>query len=309
MDDEGLHIPGIASNPMDSYQNSHDTFPLAGDPYPEPETFRSFNPNSAVDLVTMSTVDAFAAWTGYRRFQSTDVPPEVPMNVCLRLAIMTYWLRGVDAHIIANTLLDFLTGKMGTAITKVSHAKFSIKVRICTDGGDDCVAKLRMYSNNASGALALELQRRSGCGLVFNRFHQEVGYYLAACQKSMPFELLNALEGGSSPVRTDANFGSDGVAEPAALMMLARGQPQTRWMEAQISFADVACKNTSANVFSTDSGFAGLQEFLQCDDEETLFHKGKLFCKSLAVSGNHSLPHIAWTHDDMFRSDLGIDVE
>eukprot|EP00419_Tripos_fusus_P050544 CAMPEP_0172828328 /NCGR_PEP_ID=MMETSP1075-20121228/20769_1 /TAXON_ID=2916 /ORGANISM="Ceratium fusus, Strain PA161109" /LENGTH=148 /DNA_ID=CAMNT_0013670309 /DNA_START=56 /DNA_END=499 /DNA_ORIENTATION=- len=127
MDGESFRTPGIAPNPMDLYQKSHDTFPLAGDPHPEPETIRSFDPNSASDFVTISTFDALAAWTGYRRLQATDVPPAVPMNVCFRLAIVTYWLRGVDAHIIANTLLDFLTEKIGTAITKVSHAKFSIK--------------------------------------------------------------------------------------------------------------------------------------------------------------------------------------
>jgi len=66
----------------------------------------------------------------------------------------------------------------------------SIKVQIGTDGGD-CVAKLRMYSNDGNGALYLELQRRSGCGLVFNKFYQEVGYYLATRQKIGKFELLN----------------------------------------------------------------------------------------------------------------------
>jgi len=307
MDCEDLLIRGTASNTTDMYQNLHDTSFLAGDPYPEPETVRSFDPNSASGI--LPSYDQLAAWTGYRRFKATDVPPGVPMNVCFRLAIMTYWLRGIDAHIIANTLLDFLSAKMDTAITKVSHAKFSIKVQIGTDGSD-CVAKLRMYSNDANGALALELQRRSGCGLVFNRFYQEVGYFLAARQKSVEFELLNAPEGGSSQVRTDTNWETDAEAEPAALMMLAHSQSQTRWMDAEPSFADVACKNTSANMFSTDAGFVGLQEFLQCDKEETLFHSGKLFCKSLAMTGNHNLPQTAWTHEeDLFRSGRRMDVE
>jgi len=73
---------------------------------------------------------------------------------------------------------------MTVTITKVSHAKFSIKVNMCIDGSD-CVAKLRMYSKDANRDLALELQRHSGCGLVFNRFYEEVGCYLAACPKSV----------------------------------------------------------------------------------------------------------------------------
>jgi len=148
---------------------------------------------AAEDLDTPSERHSFPY---SRRFQATKMPPGVPSNICFRLQPMTYWLRGVDAHVIANMLLDFLTAKVTTTIIKVSHAKFSIKVNICIDGSD-CMVKLRMYSNNASCALVLELQRRSGCGMLFNRFYQEVGSYLAARQKSVQLELLNALKGGS----------------------------------------------------------------------------------------------------------------
>jgi len=154
-----------------------------------------------------------------RRFQATDVLPGVPVNVCFRIQPTTYRLRGVDAHVVANMLLDYLTVKATLTIAKVSHAKFSIKANICIDG-TDCLAKLRIYSNNASYALALELQRRSGCGLVFNWFYQEVGCYLTAHQKSMQLELLSALERGSSSAWTNTPVGDDGMAEPAALMWL-----------------------------------------------------------------------------------------
>jgi len=223
--------------------------------------------NLSHDVVVMSPVhDAPASWTEHnaaqnigcnnrppeshtvqypRRFQVTDMLPGIPLNVCFRLQPMTYWLRGVDAHVIANMLLDFLTAKVTTTITKVSYAKFSIKVNICIDGSD-CVVKLRMYSNGASRALALELQRRCGCGLVFNRFYQEVGCYLTASQKSVQFELLNALQEGPSPVWTSAHVGDDGMAP----MSLACSQSQTCRMDAEASPANVAqhipsCKGSS----------------------------------------------------------------
>jgi len=147
----------------------------------------------------------------FRRFQATDVPPGVPSNSCFRFAPTTYWLRGVHAHDLANMMLDFRTAKVVMTITKVSHTKFSIKADICIDGSN-CVAKMRVYSNNANRALALELQRRSGCSLVFNRFYQQAGDYLVARQKSLQLELLNALEGGSSTVWTNDDVGIDGVA-------------------------------------------------------------------------------------------------
>jgi len=254
MDGESLHTP---------YPSLHNTFFLAGDPYPELDVTRSFDPNSVVDgafkkissddaLGMVPSDDALAAWTESeaavnlgcnskwlenlrpdavsmnpihdslafwmehdaavsqkrnntslesrtvpysRRFQATDLPQGIPLNVCFRFQPTAYWLSGADAHVIANVLLDFLTAKVTTTITKVSHAKFSIKVNVCTDGSN-CVAKLRMYSNDDSRAFALELQRRSGSDLVFNRFYQEIGCYLAARQKSVQVELLNVLEGG-----------------------------------------------------------------------------------------------------------------
>jgi len=106
----------------------------------------------------------------FRRFQATDVPPGVPLHVCFRLQPTTYWLCGVDAHVAVNLMLDFLTANVTMTITKVRHAKFSIKVNICIEGSN-CVAKLRMYNKDASRALALELQQRSGHSLIFNRFY------------------------------------------------------------------------------------------------------------------------------------------
>jgi len=211
--------------------------------------------HNAIAMVPID--DALAAWTEhktlvnldcnnkslkshtvqcYRRFQATDVPPGVPLTSFFRLRPATYWLHLADSHVLANMLLDFLTANVTTTIAKVSHAKFSMRVNICIDGSV-CMAKLRVYSRDDNGALALELQRRSGCGLVFTRFYEEVGCFLAACQKSVQLELLNTLDVGCSPVWTKADVGSDGMAEPAALIMLACSQSQTCRMEAEASLA------------------------------------------------------------------------
>jgi len=69
---------------------------------------------------------------------------------------------------------------MASTITKVNQAKFSIKANVVMDGRE-CGVKLRMYSDSAHGALALEFQRRSGCCVVFNKFYQLVREYLEAC--------------------------------------------------------------------------------------------------------------------------------
>jgi len=106
-------------------------------------------------------------------FEATTVPPKVPSDVFFQFQPTTCWLRGVAAPDIGNKVLDFLVSTKASTITKVNQAKFSIKANVVMDGRV-CGVKLRMYSDNAHGALALEFQRRSGCCLVFNKLYQLV---------------------------------------------------------------------------------------------------------------------------------------
>lgn len=124
-----------------------------------------------------------------KRFQATNVAPAAPRDIFFRFRPTTCWLRDIAAPDIGNKLLDFLVSTKAPTITKVNQAKFSIKVNVCMDG-HECTVKLRMYSDSAHRALALEFQRQSGCDLVFNKFYQLVSRYLEACQKSMQHEPL-----------------------------------------------------------------------------------------------------------------------
>jgi len=54
------------------------------------------------------------------------------------------------------------------------------------------------------------------------------------------FKLLNALEGGSSPVLTNAGVRIEGVAELAARLRLDDSQSRTRLMEAEASIPTFA---------------------------------------------------------------------
>jgi len=205
VDGDGWQTPGAAVNTCGP---SHDQFRLKGDFYREPDNL--YHSGCFSDV---SNDEAFAAaWTGHvasmkttcsndwllphavlysKRFEATKVPPMAPSDVFFRFQPTTCWLRGVAAPDIGNKLLDFLVSTVALTITKVNHAKFTIKANVYMDGCE-CAVKLRMYSDNAHRALALEFQRRSGCGLVFKKFYQLARSYLEACQESMQLEPLGA---------------------------------------------------------------------------------------------------------------------
>jgi len=129
-----------------------------------------------------------------KRFEATTMPPMAPSEVFFRFQLTTCWLRGVAAPDIGNKLLNFMVSTMASTITKVNRARFSIKANMHMDGRE-CAVKLRMYSDNAHRALALEFQRRSGANLVLNKFYQLVREHLEAYDKSVQHEPLVASKG------------------------------------------------------------------------------------------------------------------
>jgi len=213
---------------MNTYWPSHDQLGLTGDFYREPDNLcRSVWFSDVSKDETVAT-----AWTGHvtsmktgcssdcllphvvlhsKRFEATQVAPKAPSDIFFRFKPTTYWLHGVAAPDIGNTLLDFLASTRAATITKVNQAKFSIKANVVMDGSE-CTVKLRMYSDDAHRALALEFQRRSGCDLVFNKFYQLVREYLEACQKSVQLE-PQGISNGSWSLLPDSRRASDGGAD------------------------------------------------------------------------------------------------
>lgn len=134
-----------------------------------------------------------------RRFEMAEIAPGIPLHALFQLKPSTYWLNGSASHDIGNMLLDLLCTENAATITKVNHVKFSIKANIYVDGSE-CTLKLRMYSDDARSALALEVQRRSGCAVVFNRFYQQVGEHIATRHRGAMLSPPNIDKGCCSSV-------------------------------------------------------------------------------------------------------------
>jgi len=104
--------------------------------------------------------------TGSLRFKEDDVPPAIPADSFFQLEVTTIPISMFqEPKVTGNRLLD-LFGQLDASVLKVNHSKFSIKVKVCSEGVF-CNIKVRVYRQEHGHAV--EFQRRSGDGIVFNR--------------------------------------------------------------------------------------------------------------------------------------------
>jgi hypothetical protein len=103
-------------------------------------------------------------------FLERDQAPVVPEDPCFALELTTITSLKMSAAQAANSVLHFLNEAVTSRITKVSWRKFTIKAEIVIDNMN-CEVKARVYTQ-ASGNPCVEMQRRNGDTIAFNRFYQ-----------------------------------------------------------------------------------------------------------------------------------------
>jgi len=135
------------------------------------------------------------------RFEAGDKPPNVPNDEFFQLESTTIFLQGVSPVETGNKLLDlFNNGELEASIRKVNHIKFSIKVEVYSEGAM-CLLKVRGYQQESK--YALEFQRRSGDGIVFNRVYRRAKEWLDVCEST----LLSSLPTGCNITLEDTMKG------------------------------------------------------------------------------------------------------
>jgi len=104
-------------------------------------------------------------------FQSTDIAPRLSQDISNYLAVTTLTLCEQTPIEAGNELLTLLRNMVDAQITKVNARQFSICAKVISDGLS-CDIKVRIYQNE-EGSL-IELQRRSGDAVAFDRFYRQV---------------------------------------------------------------------------------------------------------------------------------------
>eukprot|EP00427_Karlodinium_veneficum_P015406 CAMPEP_0169137050 /NCGR_PEP_ID=MMETSP1015-20121227/41293_1 /TAXON_ID=342587 /ORGANISM="Karlodinium micrum, Strain CCMP2283" /LENGTH=158 /DNA_ID=CAMNT_0009201791 /DNA_START=89 /DNA_END=565 /DNA_ORIENTATION=- len=102
--------------------------------------------------------------------------PLVPEDPFFHLELTTMRFPEKSAAQIANSVIHFLNENTTSRITKTSSRKFTIKADIVFDDAL-CGVKARVY-RQASGQHCVEMQRRSGDTIAFNRFYKSLSQHM-----------------------------------------------------------------------------------------------------------------------------------
>jgi hypothetical protein len=107
---------------------------------------------------------------------SGERPPAIPQDKHFKLGNNTILVDSAAAEHLGDALLGFFDADVATVLLKVRRRKFSIKTKITIDGLD-CVAKVYLYTQGSS-QYVVDVQRRSGDHLVFQRFYRWLSQHL-----------------------------------------------------------------------------------------------------------------------------------
>jgi hypothetical protein len=113
----------------------------------------------------------------YDKFSEEDEAPAVPDDTFFKLEKTTIAARG-RASEIGNGLIQFFEEEVRSKISKVRRAKFAIKAEVYLEDMY-CMVKVRVYKLSA-GEYTIELQRRSGDCIGFNRLFSRASQYMKA---------------------------------------------------------------------------------------------------------------------------------
>lgn len=116
---------------------------------------------------------------GWQNMWNYDAKP-IPEDNFFRLGQTTILVDSTSAEEVQNRLLCLLADDDLAELLKVNRMKFTIKAKIHLDGLS-CVTKVYIYKKGA-GQYVIDIQRRSGDHLVFQRLYRWVSQHLAGDQ-------------------------------------------------------------------------------------------------------------------------------
>lgn len=138
------------------------------------------------------------------RFEEDCEAFPVPADTLFQLEQTTVLVNDSSAAQIGNHMLDFLGSEIAGLVTKVNRIKFTIKAKVYLDGLS-CEAKVRIY-RKAPDQHIVEMQRRSGDSIAFNRLFQLASQQLTACINSPGMGLAMQPDHDKGPEANLATF-------------------------------------------------------------------------------------------------------
>lgn len=175
------HEPDDVTRGLSLYSGADD-FSYA-DEFSKHGSFGFFDSNCLLGKGFAEEIGSASSMARCDRFQEADQAFLVPEDAFFQLERTTIVVNGASAAQIGNCLLDFLGVEVDGKITKVNRTKCTIKAEVRVDGLT-CMTKLRIYRQGLGQQHVVEMQRRSGDSLAFQRLFRWASDHISSCTNS-----------------------------------------------------------------------------------------------------------------------------
>lgn len=188
-------------------------------------------------------------------FEEQDEALPVPRDSFFKLEMTSFTAQARSASLLGNRMICFLNSEADGVIRKVDRSKFSIRAEVCLDGLS-CETKVRIYRQSC-GIYIVEMQRRSGDGIAFNRLYRWASHYVSGGtgqQKALEeFHKVPSLSHGNKE------------ASLATLLDLAKTSNKQLQTEAAQGLLQAAQDENLSGQLCTTQALPALQNLLQSD--------------------------------------------
>lgn len=228
-------------------------------------------------------------------FFEGDEAPSPPEDEFFKFELTTMTGNGMSAAQFANEIIEFLDKKVeSSCVTKVSRKKLTIKADVCLEAFH-CEIKVRIY-RQALGGYSIEMQRRCGDAIAFNRLWQRVSEHLNSCMSSVGVPcapqstMLEEIEPIISDLPGDIGDSSGVCLEP--LLSLAECSDPRLQAEAMLALAHAAQNAEIAAQLCTPQVFLLFQKMSEAVCFNILEPLSRLVCLLSALPQAESLPEM-----------------
>lgn len=235
-------------------------------------------------------------------FFEGDEAPSPPDDEFFQFELTTMVVLGMLAAQIANEIVDFLDKQVRTSwIKKVSRRKLTIKAEVCLEASH-CEAKVRIY-RRTSGGYSVEMQRRQGDVIAFNRLWKGVSEHLNSCMTSVgafsaPQSTMPAVVEPIVP-ELPIEDGDSSVASVEPLLSLAGCSDPRLQAEAMLALAHAAQNSKVAAQLCTRQVFILLQKMSEAVCFNILEPLSRLVYLLSALPQARAFPEMQYLQESM----------
>jgi len=192
-------------------------------------------------------------------FKVRNLPPTAPSSQSFFFKPTTLFLKDCSPQKIGGCLLDFFKSQVVASITKVTLAKYAMRVEVFVDG-KSCMMKARVYTHGDK--YAVEVQRRAGDAFILQSTYQLLSEHLEARLGSSVLETLKKekLPGVPAALDLDVSREFEGYPNESSLEVITP-------LLTMATIAGLQAEAASALAEMAKGGRTSAAPLLECPDQ------------------------------------------